>query len=267
MANNKMPLRNTEKKKKRKVEEGRGEGCVEILSNSIWKKISTADMFQLVCQQAEKGQHLPEGDAAHCSCCSPAVRVLLLLSTVRSTKENNSCFIYTYICELVCVCCPFCACNFSFVANSNRFLSAALGALSSFRTTGHGHFSPPPHLSLPLSLLPRSFKLVSARRKDNVWYTQFKCKYQLISQTTRLQLRNYVRENCVCLRGEERERQWEREGGVEERGGSKLRVEVPRQAFAICMTTCNLQTRSSQRLPSVCVLVCGSVRVQHLHEF
>lgn len=62
-------------------------------------------MFQLVCQQAEKGQHLPEGDAAHCSCCSPAVRVLLLLlSTVRSTKENNSCFIYTYICVLVCVC-------------------------------------------------------------------------------------------------------------------------------------------------------------------
>lgn len=109
-------------------------------------------MFQLVCQQAEKGQHLPEGDAAHCSCCSPAVRVLLLHSTVRSTKENNSCFIYTYICVLVCVCCPFCACNFSFVANSNRFLSAALGALSSFRTTGHGHFSPvPPTLSSSLS--------------------------------------------------------------------------------------------------------------------
>lgn len=100
-------------------------------------------MFQLVCQQAEKGQHLPEGDAAHCSCCSPAVRVLLLLlSTVRSTKENNSCFIYMYIYGCACVCCPFCACNFSFVANSNRFLSAALGALSSFRTTGHGHFSP-----------------------------------------------------------------------------------------------------------------------------
>lgn len=177
-------------------------------------------MFQLVCQQAEKGQHLPEGDAAHCSCCSPAVRVLLLLSTVRSTKENNSCFIYTYIYKCACVCCPFCACNFSFVANSNRFLSAALGALSSFRTTGHGHFSQvPPSLSLSIPLssslscfLPRSFKLVSARRKDNVWYTQFKCKYQLISQTTRLQLRNYVRENCVCLR--HRGKEWKREGEV-----------------------------------------------------
>lgn len=56
-------------------------------------------MFQLVCQQAEKGQHLPEGDA-HCSCCSPAVRVLVL-STVRSTKEYNS--FSLYMCVYVCV--------------------------------------------------------------------------------------------------------------------------------------------------------------------
>lgn len=103
MANNKMPLRNTEKKKKRKVEEGRGGRlCGNFKQFNLKENINCRHVS--ACQQAEKGQHLPEGDAAHCSCCSPAVRVLLLHSTVRSTKENNSCFIYMYIYVCACVC-------------------------------------------------------------------------------------------------------------------------------------------------------------------
>lgn len=92
-----------------------------------------------------------------CACCCCSVLF------VAQKKIILALYIHIYKCACVCVCCPFCACNFSFVANSNRFLSAALGALSSFRTTGHGHFSPvPPSLSFSLSLrLSPAFSLAA----------------------------------------------------------------------------------------------------------
>lgn len=103
------------------------------------------------------------------------------------------------ICVCMCVCCPFCACNFSFVANSNRFLSAALGALSSFRTTGHGHFFQFFH-SFSLSL-PVSFAALNSLQHAERTTCGIRNLNVNINLSVKQLVFNYARESCVCLRG------------------------------------------------------------------